>query len=123
MKIIIPKLFFPCVIIVAFCNTRLLSKFADADEAQGADGAQPRSVQMVHEDASTGATKRFAAAVEVSKKSNEPIVENPRPTWETQQQARTFQFSMPAPRGQITDRHGKPLAQTRASYNLALQFP
>ena len=55
--------------------------------------------------------------------TNEPIVENPKPTWETQLQARTFQFSVPAPRGQITDRNGKPLAQTRVSYNLALQFP
>lgn len=55
--------------------------------------------------------------------TNEPIVEHPKPTWETQKQARTFQLSVPAPRGQITDRHGEPLAQTRASYNLALQFP
>ncbi len=54
---------------------------------------------------------------------DEPLVENPKPTWETQLQARTFQFSVPAPRGQITDRYGKPLAQTRISYNLALQFP
>lgn len=55
--------------------------------------------------------------------TNELIVENPRPSWETQKQARTFQFSIPAPRGEITDRHGQPLAQTRQSYNLALQFP
>lgn len=55
--------------------------------------------------------------------SSESIVENPKPTWETQLQARTFQLSIPAPRGQIVDRNGKPLAQTRISYNLALQFP
>lgn len=55
--------------------------------------------------------------------TNGLLVENPKPTWETQLQARTFQFSVPAPRGQITDRNGKPLAQTRISYNLALQFP
>jgi len=46
-----------------------------------------------------------------------------KPTWETQKQARTHQFSLPAPRGQITDRHGSPLAQNRVGYNLALAFP
>ncbi len=55
--------------------------------------------------------------------TNAPIDENPKPTWETQKQARTFQLSIPAPRGQITDRNGYPLAQSRLSYNLALQFP
>ena len=51
------------------------------------------------------------------------IDENPKPTWETQKQARTFQLGIPAPRGQITDRTGYPFAQNRLSYNLALQFP
>ena len=55
--------------------------------------------------------------------TNAPMDENPKPTWETQKQARTFQFGIPAPRGQITDRNGFPLAQSRLSYNLALQFP
>lgn len=45
------------------------------------------------------------------------------PTWETQKQARTFLLSIPAPRGQIVDRHGSPLAQTRVSYNLGVAFP
>ncbi len=45
------------------------------------------------------------------------------PTWETQKNARTYLLSIPAPRGQITDRHGNPLAQTRVSQNLALIFP
>lgn len=48
---------------------------------------------------------------------------NPLPTWETQRQARTFELGIPAPRGQITDRAGRPLAQSRLSYNLALSFP
>lgn len=52
-----------------------------------------------------------------------PVVENPKPTWETQKQARTYQLAIPAPRGLITDRNGKPLAQSRISYNLALSFP
>lgn len=55
--------------------------------------------------------------------TNEVILENPKPTWETQKKAQTFQFSIPAPRGQITDRQGEPLAQNRLSFNLALQFP
>lgn len=46
-----------------------------------------------------------------------------QPTWETQSQARTFFLSVPAPRGQIVDRHGEPLAQTRVSTGLALIFP
>jgi penicillin-binding protein 2 len=50
-------------------------------------------------------------------------VENPQPTWETQKQARTFTLGIPAPRGQITDRNGKPFAQSRLSYNLAISFP
>lgn len=51
------------------------------------------------------------------------VVEVPRPTWETQKQARTFLLNVPAPRGQITDRNGAPLAQTRVAYNLGLSFP
>jgi penicillin-binding protein 2 len=51
------------------------------------------------------------------------IVEVPRPTWETQKQARTYLLKVPAPRGQITDRHGAPMAQTRVAYNLGLSFP
>ncbi|MEO8205964.1 MAG: penicillin-binding protein 2 [Chthoniobacterales bacterium] len=51
------------------------------------------------------------------------IGENPKPTWETQKQARTYQLAIPAPRGQITDRQGRPFAQTRLSYNLAINFP
>jgi penicillin-binding protein 2 len=45
------------------------------------------------------------------------------PSWETQKQAGTSILAIPAPRGQIVDRHGAPLAQTRISYNLCLQFP
>src|SRR5581483_11546119 len=45
------------------------------------------------------------------------------PSWETQKHARTYVLQIPAPRGQITDRNGLPLAQTRVSYNLAINFP
>src|ERR1043165_1494468 len=45
------------------------------------------------------------------------------PTFETQKPARTYILDIPAPRGQITDRNGEPLAQNRLSYNLAINFP
>jgi len=51
------------------------------------------------------------------------LVDVPRPTWETQKQARTYLLNIPAPRGQITDRNGAPLAQSRVGYNLGLKFP
>jgi penicillin-binding protein 2 len=49
----------------------------------------------------------------------EPI----KPTWETQKQARTYVLDIPAPRGQITDRNGAPLAQNKLSYSLTIDFP
>ena len=45
------------------------------------------------------------------------------PTFETQKLARTYILDIPAPRGQITDRHGAPLAQNKLSYNVAINFP
>src|ERR1035437_1738357 len=45
------------------------------------------------------------------------------PTFETQKLARTYILDIPAPRGQITDRTGAPLAQNKLSYNLAIIFP
>jgi penicillin-binding protein 2 len=45
------------------------------------------------------------------------------PTFETQKLARTYVLDIPAPRGQITDRTGLPLAQNKLSYNLAIGFP
>ena len=49
--------------------------------------------------------------------------ENYKPTWETQRQARKYELGIPAPRGQISDRNGEPLAQTRVCYNLGITFP
>ncbi len=45
------------------------------------------------------------------------------PTFETQKLARTYVLDVPAPRGQIVDRNGEPMAQNRLSYNLAINFP
>src|SRR5213595_44443 len=55
--------------------------------------------------------------------SASPEEETIIPTFETQKLARTYIFDVPAPRGQITDRNGVPLAQNRLSYNLAINFP
>ena len=53
-----------------------------------------------------------------------PSANNPlTPTWETQRQAATYSLTIPAPRGQITDRNGIPLAQNRVGYNLSIVFP
>jgi penicillin-binding protein 2 len=46
-----------------------------------------------------------------------------QPTWETQKLARSYTFTIPAPRGQITDRNGTPLAQNKIAQNLAIIFP
>ena len=45
------------------------------------------------------------------------------PTFETQKLARTYMLDIPAPRGEIIDRYGNPLAQNKLSYNLAVNFP
>ncbi len=45
------------------------------------------------------------------------------PTFETQKLARTYILDIPAPRGQITDRNGVPMAQNKLNYNLAVSFP
>src|SRR5262245_44371912 len=58
-----------------------------------------------------------------SSPSTTPEEETIVPTFETQKLARTFMLDIPAPRGQITDRNGVPLAQNRLSYNLVITFP
>ncbi len=44
-------------------------------------------------------------------------------SWQTMKEARTLILSVPAPRGQIVDRNGIPLAQNRVVQYLALNFP
>lgn len=43
--------------------------------------------------------------------------------WKTEKEARTLTVTIPAPRGQIVDRNGVPLAQSRVAQYLALNFP
>ncbi|MDQ2918711.1 MAG: penicillin-binding protein 2 [Verrucomicrobiota bacterium] len=52
-----------------------------------------------------------------------PFEETIVPTYETQKLARAYVLDIPAPRGQIVDRNGVPLAQNKLSYNLAVTYP
>ena len=56
-------------------------------------------------------------------RSSDKVPDTLLPTWETRPDDRTMYFSIPAPRGQITDRNGLPLAQSRVGYHLDLSFP
>jgi penicillin-binding protein 2 len=78
------------------------------------------------------APRRYAVTVllvvclSICARSQEAASGNPAtltPSWETQRQASTYALTIPAPRGQITDRNGVPLAQTRVSNNLSVVFP
>ena len=62
-------------------------------------------------------------AVLAQEQSATPFEETIKPTWETQKQARTYLVDIPAPRGQITDRNGQPLAQNKLCYSLTIDFP
>ncbi len=44
-------------------------------------------------------------------------------SWQTRTEARTITLTVPAPRGQITDRNGLPLVQNRVARYLALKLP
>ncbi len=65
----------------------------------------------------------WPAAVLAQEPAASPFEETIQPTFETQKQARTYILNIPAPRGQISDRNGNPLAQNKLSYNLAIDFP
>ncbi len=52
-----------------------------------------------------------------------PMPDTIEPSWDTRADARTMYFQIPAPRGQITDRNGLPLAQSHLGYHLDLSFP
>ncbi len=56
-------------------------------------------------------------------KPAEPVKQDLKASWQTQKEARALTLSVPAPRGQIVDRHGIPFAQNRAANYLALVMP
>jgi penicillin-binding protein 2 len=62
-------------------------------------------------------------APSITKPAAAPSQNGVQPTWETQKSARAFVLGIPAPRGQIVDRHGASLAQSRVAYNLGIAFP
>ncbi len=64
-----------------------------------------------------------AVAQEAPGPSPAQVEETIVPTYETQKLARAYVLDIPAPRGQIVDRNGVPLAQNKLSYNLAINFP
>lgn len=53
----------------------------------------------------------------------EPEKQDLKASWQTQKEARALTLTVPAPRGQIVDRHGIPFAQNRAANYLALVMP
>src|ERR1700730_6054916 len=85
----------------------------DGQETEGTSATRSPSPVSNAASAATSAPDSDATT------SEEEIV----PTFETQKLARTYILDIPAPRGQITDRNGAPLAQNKLSYNLAINFP
>jgi penicillin-binding protein 2 len=68
----------------------------------------------------------FAQSLQSTATPSAPVTSDDEtivPTFETQKLARTYILDIPAPRGQITDRTGRPLAQNKVIYNLAISFP
>ena len=65
----------------------------------------------------------FAQESRRARRRRPPRTKTIIPTYETQKQARTYVLDIPAPRGQIVDRNGVPLAQNKLSYNLAFNYP
>lgn len=68
-------------------------------------------------------TIQYAIGEAAPAKVNEQLDQKLASTFETQPDARTFTFSVPAPRGQILDRKGKPLAQNKVVNYAAIMFP
>lgn len=62
-------------------------------------------------------------ASEVRAQAPPPKADQVASSFQTRTEARTFTFSVPAPRGQLLDRNGYPLAQTKVAYYAAISFP
>src|SRR5437899_11546940 len=81
------------------------------------------ALSIVTLSATTRAQTLMPTPAPVATPSALPEEETIIPTFETQKLARTYILDVPAPRGQIPDRNGAPLAQNRLSYNLVINFP
>jgi penicillin-binding protein 2 len=79
--------------------------------------AGPLAAQVIAAKAPAAATPGLAAAVLApdGKSASDGAIE-------TRPNARAITQEIPAPRGQITDREGRPLAQNRVAYQVGLQF-
>ena len=86
--------------------------------SKGIDPSQPGPASLA-----TARTELTIPSPALPKVAPTPGPNTFKPTWETQKGARTYLLGIPAPRGQIVDRNGQPLAQTRVSYNLGISFP
>ncbi len=90
--------------------------------------AIPKAVPAVP-NAGPAAPNTVPAGANTTAAVTKPVIAAPptnldvAPSWETQKMARSYVFTIPAPRGQIVDRNGIPLAQSRMAYTLAIQFP
>lgn len=62
-------------------------------------------------------------SVKAAEKPPVPEKQDLKASWQTQKEARALTLTVPAPRGQIVDRHGIPFAQNRAANYLALVMP
>ena len=67
-----------------------------------------------------GATTNGLRQVSEPERLVPPVEEKVKPTWESRP---VCMQRVPAPRGQIVDRNGEPLAQTRLCMNLGINFP
>ena len=104
-----------------YCSKRLAaSAFGASAEWRLFDVSEPPDIRR---------SRRFDSSwfwLSLCARSQETTSVNPTsltPSWETQRQAATYSLTIPAPRGQITDRNGVPLAQNRVSNNLSVVFP
>jgi penicillin-binding protein 2 len=110
---------------LGFCLSAPAQDAVTTVQPPGEPSATPayNSVAPAYPAATPVATPLEGAAPEASPREDQVAPDTMAPSWETQKMARTYVLQIPAPRGQITDRLGRPLAQTRVSYNLALNFP
>lgn len=108
---------------------------ADIPRAKPLEGLPSGGIPRTPAPAAPSQPVASAPVQKKSKPKAEPVVPEPPPAstpppgpelkagWQTQKEARTFTLSVPAPRGQIVDRHGVPWAQSRTAQYLALNFP
>ncbi len=112
-----------CILVVCFGACSPVGA-QDETTVKGALRAEP-----VEEPAPAKVSLKAEPVEEVvpGKLSAEMPKEDPRKdlvaSWKTQSNARILTLNIPAPRGQIVDRNGIPLAQNRVVQYLALNFP